>query len=275
MKKYLIELIVLTILIFFLGYIICFSSYVSERVVFSFDLWLKKIVPTILPTFLITDFIMSNTFINLFSKYFHINPIFFISIISGSPTNAYILKNSRNDITGILATTKCTGLAFTFTSLKNIFNSRTAIILIIINVLCNLILYLFFKPDYNFNLGKKDTYINTFLISIRNCMITLLNILGLVIIFNILPISFVSNSFLKGLLYSVVEVTSLFDYLSYCNLPHSFKLLFSIIGMSTCGLCISMQIKSIIKDTIFNYKLYIKYRLYHLILFLVLGLLLI
>lgn len=275
MKKYLKDIIFLTILFIILFFVLLNSNYVSLKIDYSFNLWLTRIVPTVLPTFVIVDLLLSSYLVSIFQKYFHINPILLISIISGSPSNAYMLKGSDSNITKILATTKYTGLVFTFNALKNIFNTRISILLIIINILCNLILYFILKPDYYCNYQKHKNIIDTLLSSIRNCMITLIYILGLIMIFSLIPISMINNSFIKGLLYSLLEVTSSFEYLEYSTLSNSIKLLFSIISLSTCGLCISMQIKSILSDTNYNYKEYIKYRLYHLIMFLVLGLILI
>lgn len=275
MKKYLYDFLLFTILLIFFIYIIFNNDLISNIVIDSFYMWLRKVVPTVLPTIVIVDLFFSSNIPYLINKYFKINPLYLLCIISGSPTNGYILSKYDCDITKHLSVTKCCGLIFTWVSLNKIFDNKTSFLLIIFNILSNIILIIFLKP-IKINLKRNNSkFIDLFVQSVKNGMIVLLSILGFIIFFNIIPINLISNIFIKGLLYSILEITTFFDYLSVANVCYELKIFFSIIALSSCGLCISLQTKSIISDTSYNYMLYFKYRLIHLIIFLSLGIFLI
>ena len=107
--------------------------------------------------------------------------------------------------------------------------------------------------------------------AIITAIIIVLIIIGTIIIVNLLPINKIDNQIIKSLLLSTLEITSSLNNLQIQNISLNIKLLCTIISISTCGLCIELQIKSIINDANINYKKYYKYRLIHLILLLILS----
>lgn len=275
MKNIIKELILFTIIILYLLFFITYNNYVSEQVIYSLNVWVTKIIPSLFPTFIIVDIIYNSNIPYYINKYFHINFIYILSIISGSPSNAYILNKCNEDITKVLSLTKYTSLIFTYNYLKLIFNHQLAIYLIIINILSNIIISLFIKPK-NIKIPYEKTNIfNIITKSIAKNINTLLIILGTIIFFNTLPINLINNIYLKSFILSILEITTSLNNLSTISIPLNIKILFTIISLSTCGLCIECQIKSITSDTQINYPKYLTYRLFHLILFLFLGLLLI
>lgn len=275
MKNIFKEFILLTILILYFTYSLLNNSFITEQTIYAFNIWLKKIIPSLLPTFIIVDLINKSNIPYYINKYFHINYIYFISIISGSPTNAYILNMYKEDTTKLLATTKYTSPIFTFTFLKLIFNTKIVLIIMFCNILANVILILLIRPPKIIFMKHNYNLINVFVNSISKNISTLIVILGTIIFFNTLPINLINNVYLKTGLFSILEITSSLNNLVLVNIPLNFKLLFTIISLSTCGLCIECQIKSIITDTYVNYLKYMKYRLYHLILFMFFTLILI
>ena len=268
MKNILKDVVLFTILSISFIYIFNNNLYISKMVIYSVDIWLTKIVPALFPTFIIVDIIYYSKIPYYIKKHLHINYIYILSIISGSPSNAYILNKYNINVTKLLAVTKYSSFVFTYNYLKIIFNNRIAIILIIINVITNIIMIIIIKPpkiEYDCS-GNKNIF-SVILESISKNINVLISILGTIIFFNILPINLIDNVYIKSLLFSVLEITSSFNNLSVVNISIGAKLLFAIISMSTCGLCIECQIKSIISDTSLNYKEYFKYRLYHLVIF--------
>ncbi len=270
MKNILKELLILTIIIIYLIYSLTFNYYFQNQVIYSFNIWLLRIVPALFPTFIICDLLINSNIPYYINKYFHINIVYLISIISGSPTNSYVLSKYNTDITKHLSITKYSSLIFTFSYLSLIFNKQLAIILIIGNILANIILYFIIRPSklptpyhQNFN------FISIILSSISKNMSTLINILGTIILFNTLPLNMITNPYLKSLSLSFLEITSSFNNLSLVNIAYHYKLLFGIITVSTCGLCIETQIRSITLNSKVNYSQYFIYRLVHLILHLV------
>lgn len=272
MKKLLKEIILFTIIIAYFIYSIKYNYLIKEQTIYSINIWINKIIPTLFPTFIIVDLIYSSKTPYYIEKYLHINFIYILSIISGSPSNAYILNKYNQDITELLATTKYTSPIFTYTYLKLIFNHNIAVLLMIINILSNLILTIIIKPKKIQYTYTNQSIINTLIKSITKNINTLITILGTIIFFNTLPTNLIKNNIIKTFLISILEITTSLNNLTTINLPTNLKLLFTIISLSTCGLCIETQIKSIINDTYLNYNKYLLYRLLHLIIFLFLSL---
>ncbi len=274
MKNIIKEIILFTIIILYLIYCLTFNSYIKEQVIYSINIWITKIIPSLFPTFIIIDLIYNSNIPYYISKYLHINCLYILSIISGSPSNAYILKKTNADITDQLSVTKYTSLIFTYNYLKSIFNSNTAILLILLNILSNIILILIIKPKNTIeSTNKKANIFTTIINSITKNISNLITILGTIIFFNTLPINLITNTYIKTSILSILEITTSLNNLNTINIPLNIKLLFTVISLSTCGLCIESQIKSIINDTSINYNKYLKYRLIHLIIYLSLTLL--
>lgn len=272
MKNILKEISLFTIIILYFIYILKYNTYITEQTIYSVNIWLNKVLPTLFPTFIIVDIIYNTNIPYYIEKYFHINFIYIISIISGSPSNAYILNKYNKDITKILSVTKYTSPIFTYTFLKTIYSPKTALLLISLNILSNIILTLIIKPkNIKYIPIKQETLYTTIINSIKKNINTLITILGTIIFFNTLPTKLIKNTYLKTTLLSILEITSSFQNLTTTLLPYNIKILLTIISLSTCGLCIESQIKSIINDTSINYKQYLIYRLLHLIIFLILG----
>ena len=270
MKNIIKETITFTIITLYLFYSIKYNSYIVLKVSNTIEIWINKIIPSLFPTLIIIDLIY-NTKIPLYiEKYLHINSLYILSIISGSPTNAYILTNYNEDITKHLSVTKYTSPIFTYTFLKTIFNTKTALILMSLNILSNIILIILIKPKklkYKYQPKETSTLITN---SIKKTTNTLITILGTLIFFNTLPTNLIKNKYLKTIILSITEITTSLHNLSTTTLKINYKILFTIISLSTCGLCIETQIKSIISDTQINYNKYINYRLYHLLIYLIL-----
>lgn len=276
MKNILKEIFIFTIIFLYFIYIIKYNSYITEQTIYSVNIWLNKILPTLFPTFIIVDIIYNTNLPYYIEKYLHINFIYIISILSGSPSNAYILNKYNQNITKILSVTKYTSPIFTYTFLKAIFNHKTAILLISLNILSNIILKLIIKPkNIKYKRIKQETIYTTITNSIKNNINTLITILGTIIFFNTLPIHLIKNNLIKGTILSILEITTSLNNLLTTTLPYNIKILLTIISLSTCGLCIETQIKSIINDTFINYKEYLLYRLLHTIIFLILGIIII
>ena len=276
MKNILKEIFIFTIIFLYFIYIIKYNSYITEQTIYSVNIWLNKILPTLFPTFIIVDIIYNTNLPYYIEKYLHINFIYIISILSGSPSNAYILNKYNQNITKILSVTKYTSPIFTYTFLKAIFNHKTAILLISLNILSNIILKLIIKPkNIKYLIIKQETIYTTITNSIKKNINTLITILGTIIFFNTLPIHLIKNNLIKGTILSILEITTSLNNLLTTTLPYNIKILLTIISLSTCGLCIETQIKSIINDTFINYKEYLLYRLLHTIIFLILGIIII
>ncbi len=267
MKNILKQLFLLTIFLLIFYYSINYNTYISHQIIYSCEIWLKKVVPSLFLSFILIDLLTNSSLPYYLNKYCKINIIYLLSIIAGSPSNAYILKNYNQDITKIISVNKYPSLIFTYNFLKIIFNAQIALKFILINIICNIILFIIIKPPkIEYKIIPQTNIIEVLLTSITKNIQTLLNILGTIIFFNILPITKIPNPYLKSFLLSFLEITNSFVNLSLTPLPFHLKILLANITLSTCGLCIEAQIKSVLKDTPINYPQYFKYRFWHLIL---------
>ncbi len=273
MKNKVKDIILFTILVFYFIYCILNNTYIKEQIIYSINIWITKIIPSLFPTLIIVDLLYNSKIPYYIEKYLHINCIYMLSIISGSPTNAYILNKYNEDITKQLSITKYTSPIFTYTFIKAIFNPKIALIIMSTNILSNIILSLLIKPkNLKYLPNKEQNLLMLLSTSIKNNINNLITILGTIIFYNTLPINLINNKYLKTSILSILEITTSLENLTTINLPNNIKLLFTIISISTCGLCIETQIKSIVNDTHLNYKKYMYYRLLHLIIFLMLNL---
>ncbi len=267
MKNIVKEFLLLTILSSYFIYCLTNSVVIKNQTILSIQLWISKIIPSLLPTFIIADLLYNSNIPYYINKYLHLNYFYLLSIICGSPTNAYILNKYEMDITKLLAVSKYTSPIFTYTFLKMIFNTKTSLIIMGANILANFILIALIKPPKIVFTYQKSNPLTVLVNSITKSINTLIVILGTIIFFNTLPINLINNIYLKTSILSILEITTALNHLSIVNLPLITKLFFTLIALSSCGLCIECQIKSIINDTSLNYGQYLKYRLGHLLIF--------
>lgn len=252
-------------------------------------LWFKNIVPNLLPMFIITSLIIeSNLIINicnifgkLFNKIFKCSNygifIYFLSLFTGSPSNAKYINDLVNN--NLISNTLSNKLLL-FTSNYNVLliysllslylNKSISIKIIIIIIISNIIVGLIFRNinyiDLKTNYIKRKINISKI---IKDTLDTLLMILGTLIFFNIiinlLPIK---NMLLKNILNGFLEITTGLKGLEYLDISTNIKILLSTMYLSFGGLSIHTQIKSILPDT--NYTLFLKSRLYTIIISIIL-----
>lgn len=247
----------------------------SEALVF----WSKSLFPILFPTFIIVDLILSTNLIKyisnfvgrIFSILFKTSKfssfIFIISMLCGTPTNAKILKRmydeeyiNTNELNKMLSFSILFNpfLIISFAGVKVLFiiwfsNFITGIILRnkYTSISCD-----FKYNPIKFNLGD----------SITSNMNIILNILGTVTVFMTLSyaLPFI-NPIFNVISSSILELsTALYKNKLYLNSEYLY-----LIMLSFGGLSIFMQIKSILKDTLIDYKFLIKSRIITILLSLI------
>ena len=265
----------LTIILIMTLIILIFKNYelVLKSTIDGVAIWLYKVFP-----YLFIMIIMQDILINLnLTAYFKRTStyIFIMSILSGSPSSAYIISKlvNNNDISEdygnvCLIFTFFANPLFLYTILKLIFNNNpTTIKLLIIIYLSNLLLYLFYKKELpNNKLKGKSKNINLAL-SIKTSINTNLMVLGSIvfylvisnIIINTFNISYPFSIFVKGFLEMTQGLNSLID----CNI----KLIEIItVGFITFGgLSIHTQVKCILDEYNLSYKYFLKGRILQMI----------
>ena len=275
---YLIIISLFTILLFVL------QDKVQASILASCNLFITKVFPSLFPMFILTDLLiylempelLAKMFGKLFRKVFHTSPygafMFFTSLFSGTPANAYIVKNlvEENKLTideanYVFSFSFFTNPLFYLTMLKTIFKDSQIIIkLFLIPYISNLIVGFILRPKQINNTriiknNKSKTLIETLLESIKKSMNTMLIILGTITLFFILNaiINPLNNPLISGLL----EVSQGLKSLGLANLNLNVKQLYTLLFVCFGGLSIILQIKSILTDTNISLKTFIKARL--------------
>ncbi len=276
MKQIIKKVVILQFLFFLLFYFTLHNKETSDIIINSLILFIKKVFPNLLPSLVLTELLILNNLPYYLNKYFKINSntyIFIMSLLTGCPSNAIMVKNMLNkgNITldnaeKILAFTQFNNPIFLYNMLILTFNKTFALKTIILNYLISFILFFFLgrdkkrvKIDY-----LNDSFSSTLVKATKNSLNTLLLIMGTLIVFNIIPLN---NLAFKGLL----ELTSGLNNLKLINTSLVLKKALANIYISFGGVCILMQIKSILNDTSIKYKYYFKYRLIHLIIYTLLS----
>lgn len=237
----------------------------------ALNVWSKNIFPILFPTFILVDLLLASSLFkvvtrllgNFFAKIFKTSKysafIFVVSIIAGTPTNAKILKKMYDD--GVLEReqiAKILGFTYFFNPffILTFTNFKVLIIFWLSNFLTGIIMRNknVLKEDYNYsrkvNFNLSD--------SISNNMNIVLNILGTVTIFMVISYSIpFFNPFINVIITSMLELTNgLFKINLYFKNDY-----FYLFSLGIGGLSILMQIKSIMKDTLIDYKYILKTRI--------------
>lgn len=264
--------------------------YKRDDIVFSvlssIDLFNRSIFPSIFPIMILSDFILSTKIIgwlssclgNLFSKVFKLSRIsiypFIMSMVSGSPSNAkYISDLLNNNYISKDEAIKLLCICVNYNpllifSLTSYLRFRDSLLLLLLNIFCNILVGVLIrnvKVDISYceYIPKRFSLIN----SISKSINSLFNILGIIVLFNIL------NSvlpFKHPLIMGILEITNGFSLLNGFNVNYGRKFIYSALLISFSGLSILTQIKSILGDTL-NYSLFYISRIIHLILYLCLS----
>lgn len=287
-KKY--SLIFLLILIIFT--LFKYNYILQKSVIDGVTIWLTKVFPTLFIMFILNDLIINldilnsvNRFINpIFNKIFNTtgnsSNVFLLSIFSGTPTSAFIIKEMLNnnnitleDANKLIAFTYFSNPLFLYTILSLSFNKYIVIKIILIHYLSNIIIGLIFRnkyPSYNLNITSNKNNINIFSLlskSINKSLNTLIMILGTIVFYMIITnlistifnVNDINNIFIKGLF----EITQSLNILPNLHINSFIKEIITISIISFGGLSIHTQVLSIINDTNISYKNFFIGRILH------------
>ena len=285
--------------LFILTIIIClllFNSFeIIESIKFSFSICFNNLFPSLIPFMILSNILIQYNFIDelssifnkIMTKIFKINKncsfAVIMSILSGTPSNAKYLKDlyDNNSIT-ITDIKKCLNFCH-FTNpifilgtigLTFLNNKKLGLIILISHYLASLLLGIFNKKENiifieNKNSKEKKSFINILNNSIINTSNTLLLILGIIttciIITTIINKTFNINENYK-FIYGFIEITQGLKYLSLSNLNIELKTILSCFLISFGGLCIHLQVFSILDNKKIRYLPYLISRIIHSIL---------
>ncbi len=237
----------------------------------NIDIWLKYIVVSIGPTFIISNLLYQFPFVSfllypLLKKIMHFEnqkacSLFLISILTGNPTTSILISNAyHNKEISLFEANRL--LSFTshvsFIFIINFFGLNKGIKIIIIQILSSIIISIFYK---NKNKIKLDT---NNIININNDFINKTPIL----LFNILIIICIV-SFIKVFLTSFINTPILLTIINFLELTTgliNFKdnFLLSNLLISFNGVAVGIQVFMNIKKTDLSFNQFLVFRFIHM-----------
>jgi len=274
---------------------------IASVILSAITLFLNKVFVSLFPMFILNDLLIAfsfpyyfySLFNSFFKKVFRTSGmgayVFAMSLISGTPSNAYILKSlvEREKLTSAEASHY---LSFTYFSnplfltlmLGSIFPTSIVIKLILIHYGSNLLIGFLIRGQApaisHAEFSGSSVKIGSVLIqSIKRSINTLLMILGTIVFYMVLsyiithlfPVRGLATLFISGFL----EITNGLNLLTSATLSIPIKEIIAIAIISFGGLSIHTQIKSILEDTDLTYFSFLKGRIYQVLLGILLVLL--
>lgn len=301
MKKY-INLLVVIITLFFLIELFINKGLVFNTISFSLDIWVNNLIPSLFPMFILSDILITYNFvkyipkwfINIFSYLFNVKKdcvlVFFLSMLSGFPSNA---KNIRKLYDMNIITSKEASHMLMFTHFSNplfilgtlaIFflnNKKLGIIILLSHYLSNFIIGVIVRKlnTISSNTSKekeKNLHFGpVFVNAIKSSIDTLLLILGTLTCFLIMASLIINrfdlNSYNTLLIKSILEITMGLKELSSFNFSDLTKVILSSCILSFGGLSVHMQVISQLIDTYISYKYFFIGRVFQVVISLFLS----
>lgn len=294
MKAKYVNFLICTIILFFLIESFDHTNLIINTFLESTKLWFYNIIPTLSPFFVITDLLSNYGFINYISKIFgkvmkifnlsqECSYAFFMSIISGFPGNAKLIKElldnreiNELEANKLLTFTHFSNPLFIIGTIGLLFlnNKKIGLIILIVHYITNFIVGILFRNIYKINHIIKENkkkeqfpFINCLLKSINSSINTLLIILGIIIltslIINIITINLNIPSFNKSLLTGFIEMTQGLKLISQEPISIQLKASLMTFFLSFGGVSIHLQIMSILIEYKINYYIYLLSRIIH------------
>lgn len=296
MKNKIINITVILICIITLIELLLNKTLVFNTISYSMNIWVNSIIPSLFPFFIISDILINynitkyipNPIKKTLKKLFNISDnsitIFFLSLLSGFPSNARNTKTmyemnliSKNEANHTLIFTHFSNPLFILGTLSIFFlhNETYGYIILISHYIGNIVLGILtrkhsykdntitYVPNINKNFPK--IMIN----AIKNSIDTLLTILGTLTCFLVLSSLIINrinlDSYTESILKGILEITMGLKDLSLLNIKDIYKVVISTMLISFGGLSVHMQVLSFIIETDIEYKPFFIARIFHAI----------
>ncbi len=273
MKILIKKIIILLFLTLFLLNIFRYNDIVTLSSLKALELWRVRLFPSLFIMFIVNDLIINT---DIFKIKNNNTLAFSLSLFSGTPTNAYIIKelyiNNKillNSANRLLLYTYFSNPLFLYNILSTIFNKTIVFKIILIHYISNIIISFFIKKETTYNNRNETANLKVTKIleqSIKKSINALLMILGTVTFFMILSNLTVKlfslNIYLEILLKGLLEITQSLNELAAITLNLELKQLLALTIISFGGISIHMQVYSILNETKINYKFFLKGRIY-------------
>jgi len=297
MKRKVFNIIVIFVTLFVLYQVVVKKMLVYDSVNYSLNIWVKNLIPTLFPFFIISDILINYNFTFYIPKIFrkickflfnitdNMVTILLLSIISGFPSNA---RNTRalydkgeislDEANHILIFSHFSNPLFILTTVAIFFFGYKEIgwVLLTSHYLSNFILGIMFRNYFSHdnkninNMMKFDSFGNIFVGAIKKSVDTILSICGIITVFMLLS-AIINNTFdfnvynsmlVKGLL----EITIGIEELGKLGISIIHKAVIASCFLAFGGFSVHMQVLSQISDTDIKYGYFFIGRFFQMIL---------
>lgn len=289
MKKNIFDKLVIVGCLIVLYELIVNKMLIFDTISFSLDIWVKTLIPSLFPFFIISDILISYEVVkyipkgirNFFKKLFNVSDsglaVFLLSLLSGFPSNA---RNARTLYDNNLISSEEASYVLLFTHYSNplfilgtvavffLGNEKLGIIILLAHVASNIGLGIMFRNlnqptviDYSIEKKKSQNFGTVFIKAIKKAIDTLLTILGIFSCFLVIAAIIVEevklNSYDTVLLKSLLEITMGIKELGTLGISDLYKVVISTMVISFGGLSIHMQVISQLVDSKISYKYFL------------------
>lgn len=294
MKKNLINYLINIVLIYIFISLFIYSKELKENILFILEIWVNNLIPSIFPFLLFTNLFYNYGIIDILN--YVLGPIIqriynlpkeasfaiIMSMFSGFPTGSKYVKDlldkkeiTENEANCLITFTNYSNPLFVISIIGETLlkSKKVGILIYSVHILTGLITGLLFKnkkiekpKNRNINTNNKNKLITILIKSIKEAFEILLNILGIMLFFNII-ITILNQIFKRTILTTIfkgiIEITSGINLISKLNI--NIRIKSSIIGalLSFSGISIHFQVKSIIEGTHIKYNKYLYARIFH------------
>lgn len=259
-------------------FVFWYSKLWKETSLATIELWLYKVVLSIVPVYILSSLLLAFPLINRFlfklvKRYnFFENEkafsLFCLGFLTGNPTSAILVKKAycNGEISLKQANkifTTCSHVSFLFIFM--IFDFNISIILVVSQIISSIFLYLF---KCKFSEYKCSNYSNNILDTINSVIddlpLILLRILSSMLVITLikLPFMFLDNTFINILLDFLEVTTGIVDFKNL-SINVSLKIVLYSMILSLNGGAILLQVFNAIKKTKLNYRGFLITRLVH------------
>lgn len=245
------------------------TSIVANSILNSCKLFITKVFISLFPMYILSKVLINYNFPYYIyrltkSNYLY---IFLLSLLGGSPSSYIILNDlvikgiiSKEDANSYIMANFFLNPLFLYTMLKLFLPLNIVFKIIFISYLSNIILYFIHKTNGKPLKRNKEIPLGDLLVKeINNAKDIFLNVLGMIILFNLLSLLIPKD---LGFLVGILEVSNGLNYLVTLNTSLMSKSMLALIFINFGGISIFMQIKAVLKNSYISLTRYILGRFY-------------
>ena len=297
MKQKILNSIIIIITLFILYQVIIKKMLIYNSINYSLNIWVKTLIPSLFPFFIIADILINYNFTLYIPKIFRVFckrifnitdnmiTILILSVISGFPSNA---RNTRilydkglitlDEANHILTFSHFSNPVFILTTVAIFFfcDKNVGIVLLISHYLSNLFVGLLFRNCFHHNTLDciKDNvninFGNVLINAIKKAIDLILLICGIITVFlllsSIITNTFNFNNYNSMIIKGILEITIGIEALGKLNLSMIYKAVIASCFLAFGGFSVHMQVISQITGTGIKYRYFFIGRLYQMIL---------